>query len=482
MTMTDLEFITKIIDDRAEMLIEANDAIHDFAELAFEEAKSAGVLTGILRREGFSVEEGLAGMPTCFTGTFSAGSGKPVMGILAEFDALDGLSQESCNPVHAPLKEGAPGHGCGHCSLGTGALAAAVAVKEYLKETGADGTVIYYGCPAEEGAGSKQFMARAGLFDICDFVYTWHPSATNDVSNTSTNAIMGANFEFFGKSAHAGGNPWAGRSGVDAAELMNIGTNYMHEHIEDGERIHYAYGDSGSTAPNVVPDYARVKYEVRSPKISNVKKLFDRVVKCAQGAALMTETTMKYQVTMAFSDSRNNSVLAGIASSCLKEVGAPAWTEEDYALAKRFLDAFDEENTATINEDLARRFGEENLDAIRERPLHDTVIEYDPARFEQVFGSSDVGDVTYSVPTCELHVACCALGTIFHTWQMAGQAGSPLAHKGLLTAGKAIALSCVRTMLRPDIIEKAKAETLKRNGGKYECPLPDDVMPPVGTY
>ena len=478
--MTDSEFLRRAVEKRKEKLILANDRIHDLAELSYQETGSAAVLTEMLREEGFTVESGLADMPTCFTGTW--GSGKPVMGILGEFDALDKLSQKGGVFVRDPLKEGAPGHGCGHCTLGTGSLAAAFALKDYLIRCGLPGTVIYFGCPAEEGAGSKQFMARAGMFDGVDFVYTWHPDTVNAVPNSCTTAIMGANFEFFGTPAHAGASPWMGRSALDAAELMSVGCNYLREHMEDGQRVHYAYADAGGTAPNVVPDHAKVKYEVRAAGVQALKKLFERVVRVAEGAAMMTETRMEYEITMAFSDMRNNSVLAGIASGCLEEAGAPQWEESDYALAKAYLDSYDERTREEILSGLGKTFGRDALPGILEKPLHSQIIPYDPDHMVREGGSTDVGDVTYTVPTCELRVASACMGNIGHTWQMSGQAGSILAHKALLKAGEAIALCCVRTMLDPEAMEKAKKETLRRNHGKYVCPLPDSVKPPVGIY
>ena len=478
--MTDLEFIKKVIEDKKDTFIDASDKIYDFAELSYEEFKSADLLCSILESEGFEVKKGLADIPTCFTGTY--GSGKPVMGILGEFDALPALSQEGGNPVHCPVAEGAPGHGCGHNLLGVGALAAAVAVKEYLKENDLPGTVIYYGCPAEEGAGSKQFMARAGLFDSCDFCYTWHPATVNDVSPDSGTAIMGANFEFKGVAAHAGGSPWLGRSALDAAELMSVGCNYLREHILDGQRIHYAYSDVGGSFPNVVQAYAKVKYEVRARTVKEMKALFSRVVKVARGAAEMTETEMNYDITMAFSDFSSNSVLAKVASDCLKEIGAPEWTDEDYKLAKRFLRSYDKMQMEGIKQSIIEEFGDENIDDLLDRPLHSGVIEYDKSKARFLGGSSDVGDVGYATPTCELHVATACLGNVGHTWQNAGQAGSQIGHKGMLRAGEAIALSCLRTMQQPDVIEAARAEYIKKSGGKYECPLPDYVTPPIGKY
>ncbi|MBR2801230.1 MAG: amidohydrolase [Erysipelotrichaceae bacterium] len=477
--MEQKEFIQKVIAQKKDILLAASDQIYDFAELAFEEVRSAALLEEILQQEGFTVETGLADIPTAFSGTW--GTGSPVIGFLGEYDALDGLSQKAGCWVHTPVKEGAPGHGCGHCLLGSAALGAAIAVKEYLQQNNEKGTVICFGCPAEEGAGSKQFMARDGIFDVCDYVFTWHPAMTNDVSANSTTAIMGANFSFRGKAAHAGGSPWLGRSALDAAELMNVGCNYLHEHMKDGQRVHYAYGDAGGTAPNVVPAYARVKYEVRARTVKECQELFERVTKVAEGAALMTETQMECQITMAFSDFTNNPVLAKVASDTLTELGAPEWSEEDYALARAFLNSYEPLQLSGIKESLKERFGSEKLETILQMPLHDSVIPYDPAKGIPVGGSSDVGDVSYAVPTCEIHVATQCLGNIGHTWQNAGQSASPLGRKGLLRAAEAMALSALR-MRDPQLITEAKKATLARNGGKYVCPLPADVKPPIGTY
>ena len=297
--MKDLEFLEHVIDQKSQMILDANDRIWEYAELAYHETRSADLLCQILKDEGFSVTTGDAGIPTCFTGTFSYGSGKPVMGILGEYDALSSLSQKAASPRKEPVEAGAPGHGCGHSALGTGSLAAVLAVKEYLVENKKDGTIIYFGCPAEEGAGSKQFMARAGMFDNVDFVYTWHPATINAVECNHSNAIMGANFEFKGVSSHAGGSPHLGRSALDAAELMNVGCNYLREHMIPEARIHYAYIDAGGTAPNVVQDHAVIRYEVRSPWVSQVKDLFERVKNVARGASIMTDTTVDCELAMA---------------------------------------------------------------------------------------------------------------------------------------------------------------------------------------
>ena len=367
------------------------------------------------------------------------------------------------------------------CALGTGSLAAAFALKDYLDATGEDGTVIYFGCPAEEGAGSKQFMARAGLFDDVDFVYTWHPSTINGVESVQSNAIMGANFRFKGRTSHAAASPHLGRSALDAVELMSVGCNYLREHVIPEARIHYAYIDAGGTAPNVVQDHATVRYEVRTPFVKDLRELFDRVVDVAKGAALMTGTTLDVELAMAFTEYVPNKALGAIASEAMQEVGAPRWDEADFQLARQFLLSYDPETRAAIEAEIRRTYGD-RAEAVLQRPLSTDVIPFDPSAIRLQAGSTDVGDVGYAAPTLNLLVATACVGNVGHSWQMTAQACSPLAHKGLLTAAEAMALSAVRTKHRPDAIAAAKAEVLARNGGKYTCPLPDSVKPPLDTY
>jgi len=478
----DLEFIEKVVKEKEDLIVEANDKIWGYAELPYEETKSAELLCKILEEEGFSVEKGVAQIPTAFVGRFEYGTGGPVMGILGEYDALAILSQKAGCSVKSPVSPGAPGHGCGHCCLGTGALAGALAVKAYLEEYKKAGTILYYGCAAEEGAGAKQFMARAGLFEGVDFVYTWHPSDRNEVQNTCNVAIMGANFEFFGRTSHAGGSPHLGRSALDAAELMSVGVNYLREHMIDKARIHYAYVDAGGTSPNVVQDHSLVKYEVRAPKVSQMKELFERVVKVAKGAAMMTETRVEYEITMAFSDYVPNDAMAKLATECMMEVGAPDWKEEDFKLAKEFLNSYDSDTLASIRGEIEADYGTERLAEILEWPLDTEIHPYTTGPHEYTSGSTDVGDVGYAVPTLNLNVATCCIGNVGHTWQMTAQSGSVLGHKGLLTAAKMLALCVVRTMESPETMKAAKKEYVRRTGGIYQCPLPAQVEPPVGRY
>ncbi len=480
--MSELEFLEQVIQQKSQMILDANDKIWEYAELAFHETKSAALLISILKKEGFLIRENQAGIPTCFTGTFSLGDKGPVIGILGEYDALSSLSQKAAVAEKEARIPGAPGHGCGHCALGTGALAAALAVKEYLIKEKKEATVIYFGCPAEEGAGSKQFMARAGMFDDVDFVYTWHPATQNTVECSHSNAILGANFEFNGIASHAGGSPHLGRSALDAVELMNVGCNYLREHMIPEARLHYAYIDAGGTAPNVVQDHAVIRYEVRSPWVSQAKELFERVKNVARGASIMTDTTVDCQLSMAFTEYIPNHALAMIADECLKEVGAPQWDEADYAMARAFLNTYNEQTMEGIKDQIIETYGEERLEEILKRPLDSETHPYHADHIKLTAGSTDVGDVGYAAPTLNINIATACIGNVGHSWQMVAQSCSPIAHKGLLTAAKVIALSCIRTMNRPDVIEAAKKEVQKRNGGHYTCPLPDDVLPPLDTY
>ena len=263
---------------------------------------------------------------------------------------------------------------------------------------------------------------------------------------------------------------------------MSVGVNYLREHMIDKARIHYAYVDAGGTAPNVVQEYSKVKYEVRAPKVSQMKELFERVVKVAKGAAMMTETEVNYEITMAFSDYVPNDALAKVAEECMREVGAPQWDESDFKLAGEFLNSYDPVTLETIKSEIAAQFGAGRLNDILERPLDTEIHPYVVGYHEYESGSTDVGDVANAVPTLNLNVATCCIGNVGHTWQMTAQSGSVLGHKGLLTAAKMMALAAVRTMESPEVMKAAKAEYAARTGGTYQCPLPDYVQPPIGRY
>ncbi|MDY4518158.1 MAG: amidohydrolase [Candidatus Spyradocola sp.] len=480
--MTQIEQIKKLIADKADVTKRLASEIWSYAELSYEETKSAGALMEALGAEGFAIQDNIADIPTAFTATYSVGSGKPVVGLLAEYDALDGLSQKAASATEEPVVAGGAGHGCGHNLIGAGAFAAAVALKDYMAEHKVDGTVIFFGCPAEEGAGSKQFIARAGCFDDVDFAYTWHPGTINEVGSNGDVAIMGANFVFDGVASHAGGAPHLGRSALDACELMNIGCNYLREHMIDEARIHYAYSDPGGTAPNVVQSHAVIKYEVRAPKVSQVQELFTRVVDVAKGAALMTGTKMHYEITMAFSDYYANRTLGVLVDECMRELGAPEWTEEDYQLAAQFLRTYPRSTLVGIKENLTEYFDADQVEKELEKPLDKIIHPFNPKETRYHSGSTDVGDVGYATPTVSLNIATACLGNVGHSWQNTAFSCSAVGMKGMLRAAEVLTLASLRTMERPELIEKAKEELKRKNGGKYTCPLPDYVVPPIGRY
>ena len=477
-----IQTVKDLVASQADAAVALAKEIWNYAELSYEEVRSAAALMEALKKEGFAIEEGIAGIPTAFTATFQSGSGKPVVGFLAEYDALAGLSQKAGCPVQEAIEPGGAGHGCGHNLLGAGCYAAAVALKDYLVKESKDGTVIFFGCPAEEGAGAKQFIARAGYFDNVDFAYTWHPETINEVGSKGSVAIMGANFTFNGVAAHAGAEPHLGRSALDAVELMNVGCNYLREHMIDAARIHYAYSDAGGSAPNVVQSCAVIKYEVRAPKVSQVQELFTRVVDVAKGAALMTGTKMQYEITMAFSDYTANRTLGAVVDQCFRELGAPDWTEEDYDLAAGFLRTYPRSTMAGIRVKLGTYFAPEELDKALEKPLDSMVHPFNPKETGYNSGSTDVGDVGYATPTVMFHVATACLGNVGHSWQNTAFACSGIGMKGMLRAAEVMTLSAIRTMAQPELIRKAKEELIRKNGGKYRCPLPDYVAPPIGRY
>ena len=315
-----------------------------------------------------------------------------------------------------------------------------------------------------------------------DFAYTWHPSTVNEVGSKGSVAIMGANFIFDGVAAHAGGAPHLGRSALDAVELMNVGANYLREHMIDAARIHYAYSDPGGTAPNVVQSHAVIKYEVRAPKVNQVQELFTRLVDVAKGAALMTGTKMQYEITMAFSDYVPNRTLGALMDESMRELGAPEWTEEEYALAREFLRTYSRSVLLGIRESLEEYFSPDELDKALEKPLDNVIHPFNPRETGYSSGSTDVGDVGYATPTVMIHVATACLGNVGHSWQNTAFSCSEIGIKGMLKAAEMLCLGALRTLEQPELIDKAKEELKRKNGGAYSCPLPDYVTPPIGKY
>lgn len=423
--------------------------IWDYAEVGYKETKSSALLQQLLRDNGFAIEAGVAEIPTAFVASY--GTGKPVIAILAEYDALPGLSQDTLTE-RKPLTGKNAGHGCGHHLFGTASVAAGIALKKLIDEKKISGTIKVYGCPAEEGGSGKVYMVRAGLFDNVDAVIHWHPDNENEVTMTSALANKSAKFRFKGQSSHASAAPEKGRSSLDAVEAMDYMVNMMREHIPQETRIHYVITDGGK-APNVIPDFAEVYYYVRHPKKENTKEIFERVVKAANGAALGTETKMEYEIIGGTHDLLLNKTLAQVMQKNLVTVGGNKYTNEEIAFAKKLQASFS--FTAPAPEDAATI-----------KPLK-TVADAGG-------GSTDVGDVSYTIPTVGLRAATWVPGTPMHSWQAVACGGTEIGTKGMMIAAKTMALTAIDLFTNPAIITKAKEEFSQAIGNyKYEALLGD---------
>ncbi|MCL6454301.1 MAG: amidohydrolase [Alicyclobacillus sp.] len=467
--MSDTDYrleLAALIESRRETFTDLSDHIWDLAETRFEEFQSAELLCQALEAEGFHVERGVGGMETAFIGQY--GSGSPVIAILGEFDALSGLSQKPGVTAKDPLEPGGNGHGCGHNLLGTGALAAAVAVRRYMEAHELPGTVRYYGCPGEEGGSGKAFMARAGLFDDIDVCFTWHPAWVNGIMEASSLANYQVYFKFHGVSSHAAGSPHLGRSALDAVELMNVGVNYLREHVIPEARMHYAVTNSGGRSPNVVQSEAEVLYLLRAPKVSQVEEIYQRVCDIARGAALMTGTQVDIVFDKACSNLVPNRTLEQVMHRHFTALGLPEYTPEEEAFAQGLVDSLSEQERRVISAVAPDLMGKGIADGIR--PLDG------PPRGGK--GSTDVGDVSWIAPTAQCQTATWAVGTPGHSWQVVTIGKTSIAHKGMLQAAKVIAASAVEVLTNPEIVETAKAELRERlNGASYVCPIPPDVQP-----
>jgi aminobenzoyl-glutamate utilization protein B len=399
------------------------------------------------------------------------GEGGPVIAFLGEYDALPGLSQEAGVAEPRPLETGGHGHGCGHNLLGSAALLAATALKDWLAANEVPGRVRYYGCPAEEGGAAKAFMVRSGAFDDADVAITWHPSSFWEVVVTPSLANTRADFIFTGRTSHAAVSPHLGRSALDAVELMNVGVNYMREHMPSDARVHYALLDTGGIAPNVVQAHARVRYSIRARDLPGMNELVGRVHKIAQGAALMTETKVEMRIISAVSNLLPNTPLEEALLRVMEDLGPPHFDDADKAFAARIRSTLSEQDIASVY----RAIGMEPTD----RPLADFLVPLDARRNPQI-GSTDVGDVSWVVPTVQVHAPTVAIGTPFHTWQVVAQGKTPAAHKAMVQAAKAMAGLGVKALLEPDLIAAAKADLKKRTARTpYVSPLPDNVAPPL---
>jgi aminobenzoyl-glutamate utilization protein B len=422
-------------------------SIWDYAELGYKENKSSSLLQNTLKENGFTVEAGVAGIPTAFVATY--GSGSPVIGILAEYDALPGISQDN-SPTKSPIANKSSGHACGHHLFGTGSVAAGIAVKKLLEAGKLKGTIKVFGCPAEEGGSGKVYMVRDGLFNTVDIALHWHAWDVNLVVNTSALANKSAKFRFYGIPSHAAVSPEKGRSALDAVEAMNNMVNMMREHVPQETRIHYVI-TSGGKAPNVVPEFAEVYYYVRHPDKGTVLSVFDRIAKAAEGAALGTETKMDFEIIGGTHDLLINKTLATSMQTNLEKVGGVAYTADEIIFAKKLQTSF-----------LGKSPSIENAGVIT--PLH---IDKDQ-------GSTDVGDVSYAVPTVGLHTATWVPGTSAHSWQAVACGGTDIGIKGMIVAAKTLAYTAIDLFTNPALIKKAKEELIQSKGDyQYKALLGD---------
>jgi aminobenzoyl-glutamate utilization protein B len=453
-----------------------SDSIWDFAELKFEERQSAGVLANALEENGFVVRRGVAGMDTAFIGEF--GHGKPVIAFLGEFDALAGMSQMAGVAGAKPLQPDPSGHGCGHNLLGVGSLMAAIALARHLKANNLPGTVRYYGCPGEEGGSGKTFMVRAGLFDDVDAALTWHPAPFNGVRSTNNLAVLEYFYRFKGVASHASNAAHLGRSALDAVELMNVGVNFLREHMPQDCRVHYAITDAGGKAANVVQAKAEVLYLIRAPEMRQALDLAARVDKVARGAAMMTETEVEIVFDTASTNLLPNITLETAMHENMVALGPIAFDEADQAFAKVIQDTFTEEaikSSIRLYQIKGDVFSNGKIDG--STPLHLGLRDFEGQSHFRA-GSTDVGDVSWVTPTAQCWTPAWAIGTNPHTWQVVAQGKSPAAHKAMAHAAKTLASTGLSLMTSPELLESVKKEWLeKTEGSDYVCPIPADVMP-----
>jgi aminobenzoyl-glutamate utilization protein B len=460
--------IWTLVEAKAPAFCALADRIWDRPELNFAETAACDEHEAVLRAEGFRTARGVAGMPTAVMG--EAGEAGPVIAILGEYDALPGLSQAAGVAVQQPLVDQGPGHGCGHNILGSASLLAAVALKDHLAANGLKGRVRYYGCPAEEGGSAKGFMVRAGLFDDVDVAICWHPApfvAVNPPISLACNEVV---FSFAGRASHAAANPELGRSALDAVELMNVGVNYMREHMPQTARIHYAVTDAGGTAPNVVQAHAAVRYLIRARELDELHELVGRVRKIAEGAALMTETRVSSRVVSGDANLLGNPALERLMQAELERLGPPVFDADDQAFAREI-------QASLSPNDIRAAFARFGLPMRPGLALCDAVAPLNSGSGTHV-GSTDVGTVSWVVPTVQMRGATYAIGTPGHSWQLVAQGKSGIAHKGMVHAAKSMAALAKTLLADPALIRAAKADfAAVREGRPFVNPIPDDVSP-----
>ena len=471
--MQNSEQIWQIVDEKSPDYIALSDRVWGMPELAYGEHRSVAEHLAQLEKEGFRITRDVAGIPTAVMA--EAGEDGPVIAILGEYDALPGLSQEAGIAEPRPVDgQGGVGHGCGHNLLGSAAMLAASAVKDWLAAQGVKGRVRYYGCPAEEGGAAKGFMVRDGAFKDVDIAISWHPASISGVNKPVSLANTRIDFTFTGRASHAAAAPQLGRSALDAVELMSVGVNYMREHMPSSARVHYAYIDAGGIAPNVVQARAKVRYLIRASDLADLTPLVQRVRRIADGAALMTETEVSTKVVSAVSNLMGNSPLEQLMDDNFQRLGPPVFDDADRDYAEQIR--------ATLSQaDIASAFERFGIPPRFDAPLCDFIAPLG-AVSKGGNGSTDVGDVSWVVPTVQARGATCAVGTPFHAWQLTAQGKSPAAHKGLVHVAKVMAGTAVDALGNPELIARAKADLAERTRTTpYVCPLPPDVQPPIAA-
>lgn len=465
------------VDSMAELYKSITNEIWDNPELSLKEFKATELYCKVLREHGFTVTEKLSGIDTAFCGSF--GSGKPIIGILGEFDALSGLSQASGVTEKQPVVPDGCGHGCGHNLLGVGSLAAAFAVKEYLQQSGHEGTVVFFGCPGEEGGSGKAYMARDGLWTKLDAALSWHPASENEIHTGTNNSSIQVLYKFKGIPAHAADCPELGRSALDAVELMNVGVQFLREHMTSDCRIHYAITNAGGVSPNVVQSEADVLYMVRANKVRQSIELQKRVDKIAEGAALMTETSFERVFIDGTAELLPNFTIEKLLYDNFTEIGVPQYTPEELDFAQKLKATYPAETKApgigaAFDDDIA-----EQVQALTEnmtKPINDFLMPlYSCLGF--IPGSTDVGDVSWQTPTSQINVATWPAGMPGHTWQTVACGKTSIAYKGMLCAGKVLAATAIDLFEDEEMLNKAKAEFEKRSKGGYVCPIEPGAKP-----
>ena len=451
--------------------------IWEYAELSLKEFRSAALYIDKLRSEGFTVTENLGGIPTAFSGAW--GSGRPVIGILGEFDALSGLSQAAGETAPRPLVPGGAGHGCGHNMLGAAAFAAAAGVKRYLEESGLPGTVVFYGCPGEEGGAAKAFLAREGVWRELDAALSWHPGDTNEITTGTNNSCTQILYKFKGVAAHAAGDPEHGRSALDAVELMNIGVQFLREHMKDEARIHYAIIDGGGVSPNVVQPTASVLYMVRSRDVPDTLALQERVDKIARGAALMTETSFERIFIDGTANTLPNPPLEKCLYDNMKALPLPEYTAEERAYAASLRETYVSEGLPGLGAKKDAAIAE-RVHALSDggtKALNDFLLPYYSGE-DFTPGSTDVGDVSWLTPTAQFTALCFPAGAPGHSWQNVSCGGSSIGDKGMLWAAKVLCGAAADLFSDPAILAAARGDFAKRTEKHgYVCPIPPEAVP-----